>query len=939
MAFPQTPLPIKAEFMIGGVWTNVTSRIRLADMIRLRKGFQNEQGTTVTPDTAQFTVNNRDGLFSNRNPNSIYYGLLPKNTQCRFSVTGTTVNLLMPPAISPAVGGGVSTTDKAVLDIVGDLDIRVDVEPGLWQPGAYLILASKWEQTTNQRSWVFFISPSGQLMLEWTTDGTGATIHFVTATTTVPTTTARLSVKVTLDVDNGAAGNTVAFYYATSIGGAYTQIGTSVVSAGVTSIFSGSALVVAGGGQDITGTSVYGFIGKYYSMELRNGIAGTLVAKMDATGQAAGTTSWSDGLGTPNTWTVVSPAELTADDRRFWGEISELPQRWDPSGNDVYVPITASSILRRLGTGRSPLVSPIYRYFNSLAGSGYWPLETAGSSTVPGSPGALLIDVSFSTDQDFLGSAGLAILNSATSSASGTAKATIDASYADYVIYFKYPTVPAAETTLVTIRGTGTVPTWRLTVSNANFTLYALDKYGTTLNSQGTTFGTNVSPDNWIAMRFQIHTAGGSIYTEVGWYQLGDTVSWGFSTAAFVAGTSVGRFVSWAIEGVSGVANVGLQFAHSLIGQINFVNVGGSFADSANGFFNERAGRRFLRVAADAGIAAVVIGDADATVQMDRQPSASLVTILQECCDAESGFLLSTHTALGVAMRTRASLYAQLPGAVLDYGANALSGELLPTDDDQTTRNDVTITRPRGGFGRSIVTTGPNNTSSSTVDPQGVGLYDTSYQLNLGGDHDAVRSAEFATYLGTWDELRYPVVSVQLQRSLFVASATLTAAVPKISVGDPFSISNPPAWLPPNAVELMARGVVETLENRGWTFSWNTQPYGPFRNVNNLTSNSVVSHFRAAASNSSVQAGFTSTATSFTVQTPVGSKWGTLAAKPGNFPLDIFIAGERITVGAIAAAVGANQVFSSCTRSVNGIVKAHLVNEVVQIADVFYAGF
>ncbi|MBO0813631.1 MAG: hypothetical protein J2P30_00530 [Actinobacteria bacterium] len=63
---------------------------------------------------------------------------------------------------------------------------------------------------------------------------------------------------------------------------------------------------------------------------------------------------------------------------RFTGEVSEWPPRSDPSGNDVYVSITASGPLRRIrkGGGKG---SALARYYATLTGSyapvAYWPCE------------------------------------------------------------------------------------------------------------------------------------------------------------------------------------------------------------------------------------------------------------------------------------------------------------------------------------------------------------------------------------------------------------------------------------------------------------------------------------------------------------------------------------------------------------------------------------
>ncbi|SCL43252.1 hypothetical protein GA0074692_6788 [Micromonospora pallida] len=56
--------------------------------------------------------------------------------------------------------------------------------------------------------------------------------------------------------------------------------------------------------------------------------------------------------------------------------------RWDISGTDVWTPIQAAGILRRLGQGAKPLDSALYRRLPRTNPTAYWPLEDpAGSSS------------------------------------------------------------------------------------------------------------------------------------------------------------------------------------------------------------------------------------------------------------------------------------------------------------------------------------------------------------------------------------------------------------------------------------------------------------------------------------------------------------------------------------------------------------------------------
>jgi hypothetical protein len=69
---------------------------------------------------------------------------------------------------------------------------------------------------------------------------------------------------------------------------------------------------------------------------------------------------------------------------------------------------------------------------------------------------------------------------------------------------------------------------------------------------------------------------------------------------------------------------------------------------------------------------------------------------------------------------------------------------------------------------------------------------------------------------------------------------------------------------------------------------------------------------------STLTAGLTAGATTFQVTSP-RTLWTT---DPLAFPLDVSMGGERMTVGAISGS-SSPQTFSSVTRAVNGVSKAH----------------
>jgi hypothetical protein len=81
---------------------------------------------------------------------------------------------------------------------------------------------------------------------------------------------------------------------------------------------------------------------------------------------------------------VSVPDGLGGKSYRFWGEVTSWPQRWDITGNDVWVELEAAGLLRRLQQGETPTTSVLYRAINDPAQPNllaYWPMEDAADST------------------------------------------------------------------------------------------------------------------------------------------------------------------------------------------------------------------------------------------------------------------------------------------------------------------------------------------------------------------------------------------------------------------------------------------------------------------------------------------------------------------------------------------------------------------------------
>lgn len=951
-SFPAAPLPIVQQIMIGGVWTDVTSRTRGAGGlggVTVTRGYSGEQ-VQLAAGTSAFTINNRDGLFTNDNPNSINYRLLGRNTPYRNGLDSGAVSARFlgnhGAGTGDYDGSVVWTADKASLDIVGDVDIAVDFETAM-PLTRDVILASKYVLTSNQRSWVLGMTRGGRVVLYWSTDGTVATR--VTALSPVITdlTVGRVQLRVQLDVNNGTGGWTASFYQGTgaNIGGPYTLMG-SVSGTGVTSIFNSTARLELGDANvGATYDKALGdsdpFVGKFYSMQLRNGLAGTVVANAGAYLQAAGTTSWSDGLTSPNTWTVTGSTTLESLDFRFYGEIPSLPNRWDTSGTDIYIPIIANDIVSRATTGNfaKPVKSPVFQNLSQFPWDGYWPLEQPFDSTVIsayiGRTGRKTAADFSVQPTDFAGTAGSLLFNDDTGFATATANSTTGSpTLGIYLFYFKMDTPTASSQTVNQFFVTGgTASRISFSVSTTVFGLQIAAADGTLLVNSTSLFGGTNDPSNWTAMRLKLSSSGGTVTYEWAWYQLNQPDTWG--TSGTYSGT-VGRPYYWSSPAFTG--KFGLQLAHIAMGRFDLDFVSADFLESSNAYARERWDDRVRRIGALANLPTFVEGSlvaqsADNVYLMGPQGLKTPVALLQECADVAGGMLYAPRDKPGLAVRSW-ELLARLTPATLDYAAAHLSGSLQPEPDLFLILNDLTLQTPDGSTYRYVKTTGTLNVNDPATDPDAVGTYDQGpVPINLAQPDDMPKFAQRDVFQGTWDEARYPQVQVQLERAPFVASAALTAAMRKLDLARPFQIVNPPAWLPPGAIGLMIVGYVETMGGMTQTINFNTVPSGPYTAGvwGSTTTPATPTATKWGARVTTLKTGVNATATSLVFTTPDKfERWSTAASG-----YHVKLAGEIMTVSAVTGPTGSGPFDYAITviRSVNGVSKAQLATAPVVLVE------
>ncbi|WP_328426046.1 hypothetical protein [Streptomyces sp. NBC_00443] len=797
MPFPEDALGVTTELGIGGVLTDVTQYAMARDIITHTRG-KTAEGQAPDPASCSLTLKSPDGLFSPRNPRSPYYGLIGRNTPMRVSVRAGAARLLLP---DDAPGARASTPSVTALNIAGNLDARVEVSLLNWQTGIEVEVFGKYVTTGNQRSWQLSVAGNGALSLRASTDGNSVVSFLSTALVPVPP-SGRLALRVTRDNTTG----TVTFYTAPLISGTWSQLG-SAVATPAGAIFASTAPLVVG---ELTDLQFVGAMGSVYAAQLRNGIGGTLVASVDFTAQTIGATSFVDATGL--TWTLSNGAAISNKRVRFHGEYSDWPDRWSGAGRLITVEGAGAGLLRRLNQGKKPLASTLRRRVPSFSPVAYWPMEEGSDATQAYSPisGVRVLKASgfdWAADDTLPGSSPLPVLQTGGKFAAPVPAAAAGTWQVELV--YNLATMPVAETTLFEVRSAGTARRVRVRVATNLVRIEGLDA-----DDQQVFMDFSTAPQftgAWNRLQIRAVQSGGNVQYSARWIIIGGT---GFTVAATIA-ASPGYVTE--VRSDFGAGLDGMSFGHLAV-FTQETDQPFNAADQA--FAGEEAGTRLRRLSVESGIPISVSGVISDQARVGPQRPGTLLELLEQCAAADGGILVEDKEKVGLRYRGRASQYNQAPALTLAYGSRELA-HIEPEPDDVDVRNDVTVNRVGGSSGQAELLVGPLSVQDP---PDGIGRYDDSVDLNLYDDSQAEPMAAWLLHLGTWDEARYPSVTVRLHRA-----PELIPAVLDLSEGDLIRITDLPDWLPPGPLDLLVVGYTERLGIHTWEIDFVCAPAGPYQ--------------------------------------------------------------------------------------------------------------
>jgi hypothetical protein len=583
---------------------------------------------------------------------------------------------------------------------------------------------------------------------------------------------------------------------------------------------------------------------------------------------------------------------------RFDGEISEYPLETDTTGIDISIPIVASGITRRLTQGDQPVLSALRRAIPQQAGlQAYWPLEDPSGSEVfasdlPGHPPMVPLT----------GTPGYARYSDLPSSQSLPTGALSDwrGVVPDYVntgnlqISFVlnlptggqsdrsilcrwYTEHPSARLWQLIYRTGGDLQlqawnsesafVYEATASNFN-----LDNAGPQLVS--VQLGNNGSNVDW-AIRSLYFTGGGS---------------------ALDTGTASGLQIAsaksaWMNLTLLDTPAYGHLFVQSVLTDVF------EMADEFRAWnFLDLVNHRMERLLTENGYEFTSIwSNLIANFEMGRQRPGATPALIEECITHDSGGVwFDGRSSAVIFYWNRAALYNQPAWLTLSYADKHLSPPWAPRIDDRDIRNRVTVARVDGSEATYELESGPK--SVLPIEEGGVGVYSTKVQVNANDDSYLQQIAAFRVALGTVNEPRYTSAATNLARPELLASPEIGRRLLDLRPGRVFEVADAAAMYQFDSAFQMVAGYTEEITDFIHVFEINGVPSAPY----DVFKIEDPQRGRLDSASSTLENGINSSQTTFTVQVADGGAlWIDTATHASQFPFDITIGQERMTVTGI----------------------------------------
>jgi hypothetical protein len=515
---------------------------------------------------------------------------------------------------------------------------------------------------------------------------------------------------------------------------------------------------------------------------------------------------------------------------RFCGEVAEFPQRWVKGAQDVWVPVRASGVSRRVDRGRAAWPALNAFFVNRASLMAYWPLDDYGvpafSSWVPGGQVAR-----FARGVD--GTSPAPVLEGYDGFAGSRAVATFNGAGAIGLVNVRSDTGGWAAGCLVHVPDDG----WTdganiLTVeftggdvsafvveadTGAQLTRRTVFTDGTTAEASTEDFA-DVFPDGLPGARLLVAVTLQENGSDVDWsivvVNLDNLETYGHvndSVASKTLGVPYRVAVGVELAGGATLHTTDVAFGHVWVSDDpgEFLNTfgldGGSWSiRGVTGWVGDTVPGRLFHAARDDARVPVAWRSGAVDTVLGVQPVDTPLGVMRTAELASSGGRLFDAAGFpGMVYRDRVSKESQPAKLTLSLAGGEVSA-VEPVDDDLLLVNDVTVERDGGGTARA--------TDEASI--AAVGRYARRFTLNLRDQSAAGAHAAWLVALGTVDGLRWPELTVCWSRSSQVTAGGL------LEVGDVVELTDVPDWAGGATTRLVVEGYRDVVDGAVWSTTY-----------------------------------------------------------------------------------------------------------------------
>lgn len=334
---------------------------------------------------------------------------------------------------------------------------------------------------------------------------------------------------------------------------------------------------------------------------------------------------------------------------------------------------------------------------------------------------------------------------------------------------------------------------------------------------------------------------------------------------------------------------------------------------SGTAWFHESAHGRAGRLSTEERVPFTLVGDPASTGMtiLNAQQDGTFGTLMEAAVDSESGALLYEH-AFGYAMLDRTARYNQPVALTVDMATYNYSDGTDPADVlvpqlDARLPNVITVQRANGATG---------SYAADEAYRKRRGTISQGYTLDVLSDDDPRQHATWRvhTNVDAKDAL-YPSLQVDL-----AANPTLIDSWLSCDIGSRVQRTNQPVIAGYGTIDQVVLAITETIGPDTWLAVCDAAPAQVWD----------VGTWDAATSlwqptTSALAAGITTTALSMSVDGH-GEPWTT-----GAVSLLIQVGAEHLAVSNISGA--GPYTFTISARSINGVVQAHLTDDLITFVD------